>query len=49
MVLDGYRMYNDMRRDRAMTLMKYHATIASLEREVGVTDIFSVSDIGKEQ
>lgn len=49
MLLDGYRMYNDMMRDRAMTLMKYHETTAALEREVGVTDISSVSYIGKDQ
>ena len=49
MVLDAYRMYNDMRRDRAMTLMRYHEALSSLEREVGVTDISSVSTIGKDQ
>lgn len=49
MVLDGYRMYNEMRRDRAMAMMKYHEAIASLEREVGVTDISSISTARKEQ
>ena len=48
MVLDGYKMYNDMRRDRAMTLMKYHQTIAGLEREVGVSDISSINAPRKE-
>jgi outer membrane protein, heavy metal efflux system len=47
MVLDGYRMYNDMRRELAMTTMKYHQTISSLEREIGVTDIRSVVGMGK--
>ena len=46
MVLDGYRMYNEMKVDRAMALMNYHETLAGLEREVGVTDIHSIS--GKE-
>jgi cobalt-zinc-cadmium efflux system outer membrane protein len=49
MVLDGYRMYNDMRRDRAMAMMNYHQTIANLEREVGVIDIFSINASRKEK
>ena len=49
MVLDGYRMYNDMRRERAMAIMNYYQAIASLERLVGVTDIYSISGSGKEQ
>jgi outer membrane protein, heavy metal efflux system len=49
MVLDGYRMYNEMRNDQAMTIMKYHETIAGIEREVGVIDILSISGSGKEQ
>ena len=49
MVLDGYRMYNDTRRDRALALMNYHQTIANIEREVGVTDIYSISASRKEQ
>jgi len=49
MVLDGYRMYNDTRRDLAMARMNYHQTIASLEREAGVTDINSIRTPGKEQ
>jgi hypothetical protein len=32
-----------------MTMMKYHETIAGIEREVGVIDILSISGSGKEQ
>jgi cobalt-zinc-cadmium efflux system outer membrane protein len=49
MVLEEYKMYNDTKRDRAMTLMKYHQTLADLEREVGVTDVTSIGGSGKEQ
>jgi outer membrane protein TolC len=49
MVLDGYKMYNDMKRERAMAIMNYHQTMAGLEREVGVTDIHFVSVFGKEK
>jgi outer membrane protein TolC len=48
MVLDGYRMHNDMSREKAMTMMKYYQMIANLEREVGVTDIYSINGSGKE-
>lgn len=39
MLLDGYKMYNEMLLDIAMTKMNYQEALASLEREVGVTDI----------
>jgi outer membrane protein, heavy metal efflux system len=49
MVMDGYRMYNDMRRDLAMAKMKYEETKASLEREIGATDLHSIGTPGKDE
>jgi cobalt-zinc-cadmium efflux system outer membrane protein len=48
MVLDSYRMYNDMRLDLAMIKANYYQTFANLEREVGVTDISFVGGSRKE-
>ena len=39
MLLDGYRMYNEMQLDFAMALMNYQETLAALERSVGVSDL----------
>ena len=48
MLLDGYRMYNEMRLDYAMATMTYQETLASLERSVGVSDIQFVGTIRKD-
>ncbi|MCX6135202.1 MAG: TolC family protein [Ignavibacteriales bacterium] len=48
MVLDGYRMFNEMQLDYAMAQMSYQETLASLERSVGVTDIQFVASFGKD-
>ena len=48
MVLDGYRMYNEMKLDIAMAKMNYYETLAALEREVGVSDIQFVASFRKD-
>jgi outer membrane protein TolC len=48
MVLDTYRMLHEMKRDAAMALMKYHQSLAGLERELGVYDLAAVSELLKE-
>jgi outer membrane protein, heavy metal efflux system len=48
MLLDGYRMYNEMRLDFAMARMNYQETLASLERSVGVSDIQFVASFRKD-
>ena len=39
MLLDSYRMYQEISMDAAMARMKYEQSRARLEREVGVTDL----------
>jgi outer membrane protein TolC len=48
MLLDGYRMYNEMQLDSAMALMNYQETLASLERSVGVSDLQYVATFRKD-
>jgi outer membrane protein TolC len=48
MLLDSYRMYNEGIIGFAMARMQYSEAVAELEREVGVTDISSLSSTGKE-
>jgi len=48
MLLDGYRMYNDMQLEYAMAIMNYQETLASLERSVGVTDLQYLASFKKE-
>jgi cobalt-zinc-cadmium efflux system outer membrane protein len=48
MLLDGYRMYNQMRLDFAMAVMNYQQSLASLERSVGVSDLQFISSFRKE-
>ena len=42
MLLDGYRMYNDMKLDYAMARMKYQETLAQIERSVGASNILYI-------
>jgi len=39
MLIDGYRMYQDMRMEATMTRMKYEQAVAELERHVGVVSL----------
>ena len=48
MLLDGYRMSNNMNLEYAMTKMKYEETLADLEHAIGVTDIRMLATIGKD-
>jgi cobalt-zinc-cadmium efflux system outer membrane protein len=48
MLLDGYRMYNEMQLDFAMARMNYQQTLASLEQSVGVSDIQFVATSRKD-
>ncbi len=46
MLIDGYRMYQEMRMEATMARMKYEQAVADLERNVGV---FNLSDIPADQ
>ncbi|MBI3587511.1 MAG: TolC family protein [Ignavibacteriales bacterium] len=42
MLLDGYRMYKETRMEAAMARMRYEQARATLERQVGVTDLVTI-------
>jgi outer membrane protein TolC len=46
MLIDGFRIYQEMAMDNIMARVRYEQAVAALEREVGVTDL---SVIPKEQ
>lgn len=48
MLMDGYRTYNEMLLEIAMTTRRYYEAVAALEREVGAADLHSIPDAEKE-
>jgi len=48
MLIDGYRMYQEMRMDATMARMKYEQAIAELERQSGIFDFSELHDDSKE-
>lgn len=49
MLIDSYRMYQDLRMESTMARMKYEQSLAQLERHTGVTDIMVVPSTFKEE
>jgi hypothetical protein len=43
MLLDTYKMYQEVRMESAMARMKYEQGIAELERQVGVIDLNQIA------
>ncbi len=48
MLLDSYRMYQDMRMEATMTRMNYEIALSQLERQVGVVDLWAIPSSKKE-
>lgn len=48
MMIDSYRMYQMARMESAMARTRYEQAVASLEREVGVTNLLIVPELPKE-
>jgi outer membrane protein TolC len=49
MLIDGYRTYNDAKLEIATARLNYEQALSALEREVGVSDIQSLSSLQKEK
>jgi cobalt-zinc-cadmium efflux system outer membrane protein len=48
MLLDSYRMYQDMRMEATMVRMNYEIALSQLERQVGIVDLWAIPSSEKE-